>query len=84
MTAPVPIIDLSSPKHAVVAQVLEACTQSGFFLVSNHGVPRELIQRHRLQQRLFFVKFPLRPPLSRNETTLLKYLEKCHRRTRAA
>lgn len=62
MTAPVPVIDLSGSKDAVVAQVLEACTHSGFFLVSNHGVPQELIQRHRRQQRLFFVKFPPRLP----------------------
>lgn len=62
MTSSVPVIDLGQPKPTLVAQVLEACTHSGFFLVSNHGVPPEVVQRHSQQQRLFFVSPPPPPP----------------------
>ncbi len=72
MAALVPVINLGGPTEAVVGQVQEACTRSGFFLVANHGVPPDLVERHRLQQRRFFVSAsrhaptpPLHPSRSR-------------------
>jgi isopenicillin N synthase-like dioxygenase len=59
----IPIIDISSLKMAtmyrdknneVVKQIRTACTETGFFYVSNHGVPANLIKYLEKLSRDFF------------------------------
>lgn len=54
MAAVVPVIDINGPRDAAVKSVFDACTTSGFFLVSNHGISQQLVSEHARQQRLFF------------------------------
>jgi isopenicillin N synthase-like dioxygenase len=39
----VPIIDVSAPEQDAATRVRAACIDSGFFYVSHHGVPEELV-----------------------------------------
>lgn len=48
------VIDLSQPQDEVSKAVKQACTTSGFFLISNHGVPEDIIQRHFAETKKFF------------------------------
>lgn len=48
------VIDLSQPQEEVSKAVKQACTASGFFLISNHGVPEDIIQRHFAETKKFF------------------------------
>ncbi|KAI3419812.1 Fe2OG dioxygenase domain-containing protein [Psidium guajava] len=41
----VPVISLSQPHRSLVRAVHEACHEWGFFLVTDHGIPPELIRR---------------------------------------
>ena len=50
----VPVIDLSGPQDEVAKAVQSACSTSGFFLISNHGVPEEIIARSFEENKKFF------------------------------
>ena len=52
----VPVIDLSSdiPETELVEQISKACSEFGFFQVTSHGVPLELMEEYRKQCRLYF------------------------------
>ena len=50
----VPVIDLSGPQDEVVKAVQSACSTSGFFLISNHGVPEDVIARSFEENKKFF------------------------------
>lgn len=60
----IPLIDLSGVLHAgsprtprvdaVVSQLRQACMETGFFYVLNHGVPQELIARQFTLAQQFF------------------------------
>ena len=50
----IPVIDLSDDDAATARAIDAACTGSGFFYVSNHGVPSVLIERTVEQARRFF------------------------------
>ncbi|GLC72573.1 hypothetical protein PLESTF_001266100 [Pleodorina starrii] len=50
----VPVIDMGLPEEQAAAQVRAACTSSGFFYVSNHGVPQSLVDETFQQQRQLF------------------------------
>lgn len=57
----VPIIDLSpsfsdslEDRKGVAAQIRKACTTSGFFYVSNHGIPSTTLQSILKQAERFF------------------------------
>lgn len=50
----VPIIDLSRDESEVAAQVRTACLEHGFFYISNHQVPADIIQRFFDLQAKFF------------------------------
>lgn len=52
----VPVIDLSSeiPESELVEQVSNACSDFGFFQVTNHGIPSDLVEEYRKQCRLYF------------------------------
>eukprot|EP00798_Chlamydomonas_sp_ICE-L_P028005 gene28005-31102_t len=54
----VPIIDLSLPESEAAANVRSACIGSGFFYVTGHGVPQELVDNMFQQQQEAF-KLPL-------------------------
>lgn len=54
----VPIIDLSSPEDDVVQQIAKACATFGFFQVTSHDIPQELITKFREQNRLYFEGLP--------------------------
>lgn len=41
----VPIISLSQPHHILVKEIVEAASEWGFFLISDHGILPTLIQR---------------------------------------
>jgi isopenicillin N synthase-like dioxygenase len=41
----VPVIDLTASEASVVEQVGAACERIGFFTITNHGVPAEVIER---------------------------------------
>ncbi|RYY71911.1 MAG: isopenicillin N synthase family oxygenase, partial [Comamonadaceae bacterium] len=51
-SATLPVIDIAGlrsarvqDRQAVAAQLRAACEQRGFFYISNHGVPRDLVAR---------------------------------------
>ena len=50
----VPVISLSQPHDVLVKEVFEACSQWGFFLVTDHGLSPELIQRLQEVGQEFF------------------------------
>jgi len=54
----VPVIDLSDPEDVVVDQIAKACGTFGFFQVTSHGVPQELVEAFREQMRLYFEGLP--------------------------
>lgn len=67
----VPVIDLApwfsgddTARAAVGADVDDALRSVGFFLISGHGVPDELVARVRAQARAFFAL----PPTSSSAT----------------
>ncbi len=39
----IPIVDISQPEAVAAAALHEACTTTGFFMCSGHGVPQELM-----------------------------------------
>jgi isopenicillin N synthase-like dioxygenase len=51
----VPVIDLSNTDHDdLVRQIAGACSEFGFFQVSSHGIPLELLLSFRAQCRSYF------------------------------
>ncbi|KAK9814115.1 hypothetical protein WJX72_000846 [[Myrmecia] bisecta] len=50
----VPVIDLSQTEEAAAQEVRQACISAGFFYVSNHGVPDNIMERYAEQNRKFF------------------------------
>lgn len=53
----VPVIDLSFEERdeaRVVEEIAAACSRVGFFQVTSHGVPTELIEEYRARCRAFF------------------------------
>ncbi|KAL5426216.1 hypothetical protein PMIN04_002112 [Paraphaeosphaeria minitans] len=61
----IPVIDLTpsfseslEDRKSVAAQIREACTTSGFFYVTHHGIPSSILQSI-LQQAERFFKLPL-------------------------
>lgn len=50
----VPVIDLTASKASVVEQVGAACERIGFFAITNHGVPAEVIEGVWWAARAFF------------------------------
>ncbi|GLI63800.1 hypothetical protein VaNZ11_006885 [Volvox africanus] len=50
----VPVIDLGLPEEEAATQIREACTGSGFFYVTNHGVSQSLVDDTFEQQRELF------------------------------
>jgi isopenicillin N synthase-like dioxygenase len=50
----VPILDLHQPHEEIVAQLDAALKQFGFFYVTNHGIPQELIdEQFKISKQLF-------------------------------
>jgi isopenicillin N synthase-like dioxygenase len=49
-----PIIDLTAPMRVRAAEIERACRDSGFFYVTGHGVPADLIRRLDAAAREFF------------------------------
>jgi hypothetical protein len=54
VSAYIPVIDLRAPRHEVAATIDAAARESGFLVVTGHGVDPELIQRmHDVTLELF-------------------------------
>ena len=49
-----PVIDISADPAQVAPRIEAACRESGFFYVTGHGVPEELIRRLDTASRAFF------------------------------
>lgn len=66
----VPVINLSDPDDVVAEQIAKACGTFGFFQVTYHGVPLELIAKFREQIKLYFEGLPSETKLQwkRNES----------------
>lgn len=61
VTVDIPVIDLTAlrngdaaARRAVAADIAQACTDTGFFTVTGHGVPAELLARTRRAAETFF------------------------------
>lgn len=53
--SPVPLIDLASHDEDQLAKEISlACSTLGFFQVTSHGIPQELLDRFRNQCALYF------------------------------
>ncbi|XP_044479155.1 flavonol synthase/flavanone 3-hydroxylase-like [Mangifera indica] len=50
----VPVISLSQPRHVAVEEIYNACSEWGFFLITDHGIPSALIQRLQKVGQEFF------------------------------
>lgn len=50
----VPVISLARPRDVVVKEMYEACSEWGFFLLEDHGIAQELIQRLQEVGKEFF------------------------------
>jgi len=54
-TITAPVIDLSCPdKDQLATQIAQACSTCGFFQVTHHGMPVELMERFKQQSELYF------------------------------
>ena len=54
-TITAPVIDLSCPdKDQLATQIANACSTCGFFQVTHHGMPVELMERFKQQCELYF------------------------------
>ena len=53
-SAQVPIVDLSASLDESAAVCRAACLEHGFFYLTNHGIPPEVIADHADAQRRFF------------------------------
>lgn len=51
---PIPVIDLSSDQKSAAKALRAACTEHGFFFVTNHGVPDKVIKAQFQQSKDFF------------------------------
>ena len=50
----IPIVDLSADAASVASVIRDACVRHGFFYLTNHGVPRSLIDGMHDASRAFF------------------------------
>ncbi|KAF5739672.1 flavonol synthase/flavanone 3-hydroxylase-like [Tripterygium wilfordii] len=50
----VPVISLSQPHDVLVKEVSRACSEWGFCLITDHGIPESLIQRLQMVGQEFF------------------------------
>ena len=50
----VPVLDLSRPEAEVAPLLHKACVESGFFYVTRHGIPEELLEAMFDRSRAFF------------------------------
>lgn len=50
----IPVIDLGLPDHRIAAEIHSACSDEGFFFVTNTGIPASLVQRAFDYSNLFF------------------------------
>eukprot|EP01083_Nonionella_stella_P064545 168314_1 len=50
----IPLVDLSLDEESIIDTLKYACTKVGFFYVSNHGVPHDLIERILSEAKFFF------------------------------
>jgi isopenicillin N synthase-like dioxygenase len=52
----VPVIDLSAvtSEALLVEQIADACSEFGFFQVTSHGMPSELVEKYTEQCKLYF------------------------------
>lgn len=50
----VPIIDLSAPPAEAAAALRKACSESGFLVLANHGVPQEVVDAQCEASKRFF------------------------------
>ncbi|KAJ0025470.1 hypothetical protein Pint_08221 [Pistacia integerrima] len=50
----VPVISLSQPRHVIIEEVYKACSEWGFFLVTDHGILSALIQQLQEVGQQFF------------------------------
>lgn len=72
-TKALPIIDvgaalsLSASKPGILRDIRSACEQNGFFVITNHGVSRDL-QRKMFEQARFFFDLPLDQKLAVDES----------------
>ncbi|KAK4747456.1 hypothetical protein SAY87_014042 [Trapa incisa] len=53
----VPVISLAGPRSGVVDQIRRACSEWGFFLATDHGIPGSLIERLK-EVGIEFFKLP--------------------------
>ncbi|KAK9289131.1 hypothetical protein L1049_017604 [Liquidambar formosana] len=51
-----PVIDLSSKRSEAPKLIVKACEEYGFFMVINHGVPQDIIERMEEESFSFFAK----------------------------
>jgi len=65
----VPIIDMSQPdKSKLILQIANACSTWGFFQLTSHGIPDELLQSFQTQMKVFFdLPIDIKKKLKRNE-----------------
>eukprot|EP00565_Helicotheca_tamesis_P008618 CAMPEP_0185731042 /NCGR_PEP_ID=MMETSP1171-20130828/11710_1 /TAXON_ID=374046 /ORGANISM="Helicotheca tamensis, Strain CCMP826" /LENGTH=77 /DNA_ID=CAMNT_0028400211 /DNA_START=55 /DNA_END=284 /DNA_ORIENTATION=- len=51
----VPIIDISQADESkLIVQIAEACSSWGFFQITSHGIPTQLLQDFKAQMEVFF------------------------------
>ncbi|KAK9789927.1 hypothetical protein WJX73_006573 [Symbiochloris irregularis] len=51
---PVPVVDMAVDEEAAARTVREACETTGFFYVTNHGIPEDLITKQFAKAKEFF------------------------------
>lgn len=75
--AGVPIIDLSSSSEDdLVRQIAEACSTWGFFQLTNHGVPPDLVGEFHDQMKEFFaLPHDVKQRLKRDESNARGFLD---------
>jgi isopenicillin N synthase-like dioxygenase len=74
----VPVIDLSSdiPEGEIVEHIANACSEFGFFQVTSHGIPSELVDAYLEQCRLYFaLPHDIKLQWKRNESNARGYFD---------
>jgi isopenicillin N synthase-like dioxygenase len=74
----IPVVDLADdvPEEILVEKIASACSEFGFFQVTNHGIPSSLVNEYKHQLKLYFdLPHDVKLTWKRNEANARGYFD---------